>query len=163
MPGDDAHCGDGDRLRGNRHPTRFGQNRDRRHHRVVVQQRLAHAHEDHSANRMRGIGLELNDLIHDFPRGQVATKTHPARGAKGAPHGAAHLGTHTGHILEVIRPVQERNADSLKLSSSSALKQILGEAVLRRDDFLRQRQMGNFRQAEQLLPQPGGKVASRSG
>jgi hypothetical protein len=116
-----------------------------------------------SANGMWGIGLHLYDLIHDFPRGEVAAKTHSARGAEHTTHRAADLGTDAGHILEVVRPVQQWNADRLKPSRSLALKQILGESVLRRDDFLYQRQMGDHRQGEQAIPQPGVKVAARGG
>ena len=58
--------------------------------------------------------------------------------------------------------MEERNADRLKLSHPLALKQVLGESVLRRDDFLHQRQMGNLRQGEQVIPQPGGKVAAQA-
>ena len=125
---------------------------DGRHHRVVIEQRFPHAHEDHPANGVRRIRLHLDDLIHDFPRGEVAAKTHPARGTEHTTHGTADLGTDAGHILEVVRPVEQRNADRLKLSDPLTLKQILGESVLRRDDFLELRQMRNLRQGEQVIP-----------
>ena len=48
--------------------------------------------------------------------------------------------------------MEERNADRLKLADPLTLKQILGESVLRRDDFLDLRQMRNLRQGEQVIP-----------
>ena len=70
---------------------------------------------------------------------------------------------------EVIRSfaaqtaAQERNANRVKLSGFPALKQILGESVLRRDDLPHGRQMGNLRQGQKLAPQAGRQVRSENG
>ncbi len=59
--------------------------------------------------------------------------------------------------------MQERNADRLELPGPPTLEQIPGESVLRRDGLLHERQMGNFRAGQQVIPQPGGQIAARGG
>ena len=75
----------------------------RPHHALVVEQRLAHAHEDDAAHRMRRVGADLHHLIDDLPRRQVAAKAHAARGAEDAAHRAADLRADADDVLLVLR------------------------------------------------------------
>ena len=124
-------------------------------HAVVVEHWFAHAHENDAAHGIGRVGLNFDHLVDDFPRGQIAAEPHPAGGAKRAAHCAAHLRADAHHILEVVRPVQERNADRLERFGSITTKQILGEPVLRRDRLVDQRQVRNGRQAANFVQQFG--------
>jgi len=115
---------------------------------------------------MRGVGLNLDHLVDDFPCGQIAAEAHPARGAESAAHRAAHLGTDANHVLEVFGPVQQGNADRLERFRAVAAKCVLGESVLRRDDLLQQRQVAGWPSTGRLRPAvwrqclvPGGQPA----
>ena len=154
--GHDADRGDRDGLAADGHAGRFRENPRRLDHAVVVEHRFAHAHENDAAHRIGRVGLNLDHLVDDFPRGQIAAEPHPAGGTKRAPHRAAHLRTDAHHIFKVIRPVQERNADRLERFGSIAAKKIFGKPVLRRDRLVDQRQVRNGRQAANLVQQFGG-------
>jgi hypothetical protein len=66
-----------------REPARSGE------HGVVVEERLAHPHEHEVVDRLDA--AEVQHLVEDLPRGQVAAEAHRARGAEGAGEGAAGL------------------------------------------------------------------------
>lgn len=62
---------------------------------VIVHERLALPHEYHARNTCIEIVANVHDLLVDLAGGEGAGKTRGARGAKGAPHGAACLGGST--------------------------------------------------------------------
>ena len=147
----DADGRDRDGLAADGHAARFGEDLRRLNHVVVVEHRLAHAHENDAANGMRRVVVDLDDLIDDFPRGQIAAEAHPAGGAELAAHRAAHLRTDADDVLEVVGPVQQRNAHRLERFRAVAAKEVLGESVARRDLFLDQRQVGDRRVPAHLV------------
>ena len=72
-------------LRRNRHAVRIEQNAQRRHHRVVIQQRLALAHQHDIRLRLeRGaIVFERHEhLPDDFARGEIANQAQRGRQAE---------------------------------------------------------------------------------
>ena len=131
--------------------------------RLVIEHRLAHAHENHAANRMRAIGLNFHDLIDDLPSRQIAAKADSAGCAKLAAHRATHLRTDANHALGIILPMQKRNANRLERFRAVAVKQILGEAVARRNDFFEQASNGESRFLGEPAPALGGQARPRLG
>ncbi len=156
--GHDPDRRDRDRLGGNCQAARFGKDGGRLHHVGVVEHRLAHAHENHAPDRVRRVGLDLDYLVDDFPRGQISTETQPPRRAKLAGHRTAHLGTHADHVLGVSGPMQQGNADRFDRFRPLAAEKVLREPVLRRDDFVDQRQVRDGRHRPHALQHAAGNA-----
>ena len=85
---------DRDRRRTDRRAVRAAQQVGRRHHAVVVQERLAHPHEDRPGDPppLRADQLaRLDELVDHLPGLEVAPARHPRRRAEDAAHRAADL------------------------------------------------------------------------
>ena len=75
-------------------------------------QRLTHAHDDQIIKRgefgpgtrraLIFLSADLDQLVHDLARAQVAFQAFQARGAKFATHRAAHLGRNTDGFARVF-------------------------------------------------------------
>ena len=90
----DAAGGDDDPSWADRKPLRIGDAAHRFDHGLVVDEGLAHAHENH-VREAHPLGSEqarrVDSLLLDLMRVEVATKRKPPRRAEGTPHRAARL------------------------------------------------------------------------
>ena len=111
-------------------------------HLVVVQERLAHAHEHDAAHRPIGLGPDGEDLPDDLGCIQVAAKPELTGGAKSAGQGAARLRGDADDVLLLLAFIGahvgarglagNRNADGFDACGAVQLEEILHEAVGRR-------------------------------
>ena len=113
----DAHGAEGDALGPEREAVGIAENIDRVHDRIVVMERLAHAHEDEVAETLgcrpgRWPGMvgrpassradnsqragDMDGLGDDFAGGEMARVAHLARRTKHAAHRTTHLAADTG-------------------------------------------------------------------
>ena len=101
-PQDAGHHADGadrDSRRPEIQPAPVGDDLQRRHHRVVIVQRLTHPHEHEVSQARLAVcpqrALCVEHLCHDLARAQVPHETHLPRRAKYAAHRAPGLRAHT--------------------------------------------------------------------
>src|SRR4030095_46698 len=90
----------------NINPARITNNLQRRHHCIIIVQRLAHPHEHEvaqlPATYRSQSALRIQDLPHDFSRPQMAHESHLPCRTKNAPHRAARLCADTGRVTSVV-------------------------------------------------------------
>ncbi len=146
-----------------RHAARFGKNRRRSHHGVVVQHRLTHAHEHDASDGKFGVGLDLDHLVHHFPRGEVSPEAHPAGGAECAAQRATDLRADAHDVLPVVGPVHDRDTHGLEQVTVLATEQVLGETVRRRNGLLDPLEIRDVRQFPDAIKDRGGKAGLRVG
>ena len=119
-----------------RQPAFVRQHAKRLHRRVVVVQRLSHAHQhdvEWGVGQLRVVREHAN-LPDDLPARQIPDEAHPARQAERARHRAPDL----SRDAEGLR-WRVRNVDRLDPPIIGQTQQVLGRAVRRRVDFFERR------------------------
>lgn len=108
----------------------LGHGADGREHRVVVVQRLAHAHEHHVADRRHAV--RERELLEDLAAAQVGDDAHGARGAERAPHLAADLRRHAQRVAALV--AHDHGLDRVPvLQAQQHLDRAVARVLLRRE------------------------------
>src|SRR4051812_48617605 len=114
----------------------------RLHDGVVVEERLAHSHEDDAAHGTIGLFADGEHLAHDLVDGQVAVESEGARGAEGASERAARLAGDADDVLLLLAFVgarvrafgfaRHRDADRLDAGAVVQFEEVFHEPVASR-------------------------------
>ena len=138
---DDAGGADGDGARVDLAAGGMAEDARGRDDLVVVEEGLAHAHEDDAAHRPVGLAPDGEHLADDLVREEVPLEAELAGGAEGAGERAARLAGDADDVLLLLARVRARvgagrlarhgNAHRLDLRAAVQLEEVLEEAVSR--------------------------------
>src|SRR5438067_1593962 len=139
--GDHARGGDGDGPSVDGAARWMAEDARRLHHRVVVEERLAHSHEHDAAHGPVGFLADREDLADDLVCGEIAFEAQRAGGAERARKRATRLARDADDVLLLLalvgarvdtrRLARHRDAHRFDLRAVVQFEQILHEAVPR--------------------------------